>query len=152
MALTKELKLENVKIGYRNFSGDEGPYNRKGDRSFSIFLEDALAKEIFENGWNVKWPKPNPDIREEDDKRLPYLTVSVRFDNIPPKVVLIVGEKVNILTEDQVGTLDYAEIENVDVVVTPYNWSVNGKDGIKAYLKSIYVTLKPDPFAEKYGI
>lgn len=152
MKTTKELELSNVKIGYRNFSGNEGPYNQEGERSFSIFLDEDTAREVFDDGWNVKWPKPNPNIKEEEDRRLPYLSVSVRFDKIPPKVVLIVGDKITKLDEEGVKTLDYAEIDNVDVIVTPSHWSVNGKTGIKAYLRSIYVTLREDRFTEKYGI
>lgn len=150
--MAREIAMENVQIGFRNFEGREGPYNRKGDRDFVVFLDKDFAKQIEEEGWNVKWPKPNAHINPEEDDRNPYLPVSVGFDYFPAKVYLISDEQVTQLGPHEVDMLDWAELETVDLVIRPYEWEVNGQKGIKAYLKAGYFKIVTNAFDSKYGI
>ena len=141
------VMMEGVRIVFRNFAGKEGQYNREGDRNFAVLLEDDIAQKMAEDGWNVKWLKP----REEGDKEQAYLTVSVNFKGRPPRVVMITSRGRTNLGEDEVSLLDWADISNVDLIVRPYEWVVNGKGGIKAYLQSIYVTIEEDELELKYA-
>lgn len=152
-----QLNLANVQIGFRNFEGREGTYNDKGDRSFVIFLDNKTATDLEMDGWNIKWPKARPDISDEEDSRQPFLKVSVSFDYYPAKVYLIKetgAEEPNIeqMSEVSVKSLDWAELSNVDLVIRPYEWTVSGKSGTKAYLKAGYFTLIEDEFGRKYGV
>ena len=145
------LSFENVRIGFKNFRGEKSKFNREGSRNFVIFLDEPIAQELHEQGWAIKFPKVKEDIDIDQLQPQPYLPVSVTFDPFPPKIVLINGDIKTMITEETVNTLDFAEIINVDLIIRPYEWEVNGKTGIKAYLKTMYVTVNPDPFTLKYG-
>lgn len=140
------IVIEDARIGFRNFSGEAGKFNPAGRRNFCVFLEQELGEVLENDGWNVRWLKP----KDEDDSPVPYLQVAVSFDNIPPKIVLVTGKGKTLLDESSVNILDWAEIATVDLIIRPYNWSVNGNSGVKAYVKSMYVTIVEDEFESKY--
>jgi hypothetical protein len=143
--------MEGVRIVFRNFTGKEGQYNREGDRNFAVLLDDPIAiQQMSEDGWNVKWLKPRED--DEDEKEQAYLPVSVKFDKgRPPRVVMITSRGRTNLGEDLIDQLDWVDIVNVDLIVRPYEWTVSGKSGIKAYLQSLYVTIEEDALERKYA-
>lgn len=143
----KPVVMEGMWIVFRNFAGKEGQYNREGDRNFGVILPPDVAEAMLADGWNVKYLKP----REEDDDAQPYLPVSVNFKGRPPHVVMITSRGRTELREDDVELLDWADIRNVDLIVRPYDWAVSGKTGIKAYLKSIFVTIEEDELELKYA-
>lgn len=144
--INKNLVIENAKIGFRNFSGKEGKFNPAGRRNFCVFLESDLGAGLENDGWNIRWLEP----RDEGEERQAYLQVAVSYENIPPKIVLVTSHGKTQLDENSVNILDWAEIQNVDLIIRPYNWDVNGKSGVKAYVKSMYITLVEDEFESKY--
>lgn len=139
--------MENVRIIFRNFAGREGMYNREGDRNFCVLLDEQTADEMANDGWNIKMLA----AREEDEEDQPYLQVSVNFKGRPPRVVMITSRGRTTLHEDEVEILDWADIRTVDMIIRPYEWAVNGKTGIKAYLQSIFVTIDEDELELKYA-
>ena len=145
--------MENARLIFRNFEGREEKYNRKGDRNFGLIIEDPeVAQQLAEDGWNIKelTPKNNDDY-DDTPEVIYWLPVTVRFDNVPPKVMLVTRRKKTKLNEENINTVDYANIAKVDLTVTPYDWEVNGKSGTKAYLQTAYITINEDEFADKYA-
>lgn len=142
-----DVVFEGCRIGFRNFAGKESKFNPPGRKNFCVFIDDRdFADKLKKDGWNIR------ELMPRDDQELPqpYMQVAVSYDNIPPKVVMVTSKNKTILNEDTVSMLDWAEIKNVDLVVRPYNWEVNGRSGVKAYCKTMYVTIVEDVFADKY--
>ena len=115
-------------------------------------IDNSEAAELEDEGWHIKYLKP----KEEGGDPQAYLPVRVNFDVIPPAVYMVTKKRKTLLTEKTIVTLDNAELTNVDLVISPYFWSIPGKNGgeergITAYLKEGYFTILESPFYEKYA-
>ena len=142
-----QIIIEDARIIFRNFEGRETKFNRKGDRNFSVVLDNELAEKLKKDEWNVKYLRP----RDEGDEPTPHLQVSVSCKNSCPMIALINQDgSRNFLSEEEFANVDFVDIEQVDMIINPYHWDVNGSTGIKAYLESIYVYIIEDPLEMKY--
>lgn len=144
--IKSNIVIEGARIGFRNFSGKEGKFNPEGRRNFCVFIDTELAHTLEPDGWNVRWLEP----RDKDEDKQAYLQVAVSFNVMPPKMIIISSRGKTILDSESVSILDWAEISDIDLVIRPYNWDVNGKTGVKAYVKSMYITIAEDEFESKY--
>lgn len=141
--------MEGVRLIFRNFAGKESEYNREGDRNFGVIIDPSTAQALIEDGWNVKFLRPQEG--DEEGEETPWLPVSVNFKKgRPPLIKQITSKKHTQLGEDEVELLDWVDIISADLIVRPYNWEVNGKTGIKAYLQSLYVQIEEDPLQAKW--
>lgn len=142
----RNVTIEDVTIAFRNFAGKEDVYNREGDRNFAIILDPDLAARMQQDGWNIKFLR----AREEGDEPTPYIQVAVSYKNRPPKIALVTSKGISYLGEDQVEMLDWVDIETADVTLNPYEWVVNGKSGVKAYLQTLYLKILEDYLQTKW--
>lgn len=146
------IEIENAHLMFKNFSGEAGKYNAAGNRNFCVEIDPETAEKLEKDGWNIKTlVAKNP---EDDD--IKYLSVRVNYSGKNDPVIKLYTKCNGKFTsevelkEENVGMLDWAEIRNVDLVIRPYNWEVQGDTGVKAYLDVMYVTLIEDKFASKY--
>lgn len=140
--------VENAKLIFKNFSGAEGPYNPAGNRSFSLLLDTPELCDLFGNaGFNIK----PLQMRDEDTEQHFHLPVAVGYKVMPPEVWLVTSHGKVPLTEETIGNLDFTAIANVDLAIRPRYWELNGRTGIKAYLKKMFVTIDEDPLDLKYA-
>lgn len=144
--ITQNIAIENARIIFRNFAGEASQFNARGDRNFCVLIDNDAAPALANDGWNIRYLKP----KDPDEQPQAYLKVKVNFGQVPPTVLLITAKNKKRLTEDNIDVLDWAELKQVDLIIRPYNWEVNGKSGVKAYLKSGYFTIMEDEFASKY--
>lgn len=145
--MAKPITIENADIAFRNFAGREGQYNAEGDRNFCIILDQENADILANAGWNVK------ELKARDEGEAPrfYIQVSVNFKGKPPKLSIVNSKGRTIITEAECEVLDWVDIKQADVILNPYEWTVNGKSGIKAYLKNLVIVMDEDELDLKYG-
>ena len=136
-------------IKFRNFSGRPTKFDRDGGKkSFALILSPEEADAMSADGWNVQSPVP----KDESYPTIPIINVKVNLtSNNPPEVWVITDTHKTRLTPETISSLDYAEIEYVDITINPHEFERrDGSIAANAYLKSLYVKIVKDELAEKY--
>lgn len=149
----ENITIENARIIFRNLSGKPDKYNPNGGkRGFAVVIDDPkFAEDLLKEGWNVKPFKVKEGEEPVDGDPGHYLLVKVLYsDRSNPHIYLCTKKSKTMLNEDTIGSLDYAEISSVDIVIRPYEWKVRDEEGIAAYVKTMYVNVVEDEFADKY--
>lgn len=148
MANVNNINIEGAMIIWKNFSGERDKFN-PGKRGFSVVIDDTvMADELRQEGWNVK----DRPLQEGADDSEQEWTLPVKLNmNRYTQVWLIVGNHKTLLDEDTVSQLDVVDIVNCDISIRPYEWEMNGRTGITAYVDSMYVTIRENKFAKKYA-
>ena len=141
------FNIEGAGLLFKNFSGAPTKFDTVGGkRDFCLELDDELAAILDKKGFNIKMTRP----RDEEYDPVPYLKIKVGYKFKAPSVFLMQGKKRIELTEATIGTLDWADIENVDLSFSASAYDFAGKKGISAYLQSMHVVVREDAFASKY--
>lgn len=144
----RPVMMENVQLRFLNFAGAPDTYNKAGGkRTFAVLLDPDVARAMLRDGWNVK----NLKAREEGDIDQPYISVEASYKVRPPQIFLITKRGRTPISEAEIAMLDWVDIQNVDLVLNPFYWDINGSSGVKAYLGSMYMTILEDDLAAKYA-
>lgn len=139
--------IRNARLLFRNFSGAPNKFGNT-DRTFCVILPPDKERAFREEGFNVKALKP----RDEEEEPTPFVQVKVRYGYRPPKVTLIAGGARTPLTEDTIGQLDFADIEQADLSVRPYHGRTRaGIEFCTAYLDKAYITIATDELDAIYN-
>lgn len=142
------LQIDDARLIYRNFAGEQTQFNRAGDRNFHIIIDDPeVAQELIDNGWNVKIKEP----RDQDDTPFMHLPVKVKFNDRGPNVYLESGRNMVKLDEESIGLLDNVDILSASLDIRPFDWEVQGKTGRTAYLQGGKITQDIDRFAAEFA-
>lgn len=142
------ITIRNAELLFRNFSGRSTQFTPEGRRSFSVLIDDGhFANSLIADGWNIKPLKP----RDDNDPPRWQLPVAVFFGKYPPMITMISGNTKTLLGENDVGLLDWADITKVGLIIRPREYDAAGRHGVKAYLKTMYVTVQEDELAKEYA-
>lgn len=150
--LIKFMDVDGRNMRFRNFAGKAGKFNAEGDRNFCLLLNPEVAADMKADGFNIRYLKP----RDEEEDPVPYVQIKLKYYSRsgerlrPPKIVLVTKKGKTQLDEESVNTLDWAEIEKFDIAINPREYDMNGRSGVTAYLKTLYVTIVEDEFEDRY--
>lgn len=137
--------IDGRDILYRNFNGAVSRFNNTGAKKFTVRLNEEVAIDLKEKGFNIKQ-------KEFDNGEVTYLLeVFINYGSYAPNIYAITGNVKKLLDDNTIKSLQGADIISVDLCIRPYSWELNGKTGIKAYVKYMYVTIEEDPFADDYA-
>jgi hypothetical protein len=148
-----EFIVEDARLLFRNFAGTEGPMNAAGDRNFCVVLDESVVEPMLADGWNIKRLRPLETEGDDEEVQVgtPYIKVKVGYKLRPPHIVLRTSRARTPLTQDTIEMLDWADIETVDLIAQSSHWSSPTGEGITAYVKSMYVTIREDYLQRKYA-
>lgn len=161
------IQDRNIRIRtFKNVPGDQitwrhmeldpnGMYNT-GNRYFAIRLDDDLANELADEGWNVIWRNVNRN-EEEPELLKGFLKVFIKYGTRFPVDIYLVNanrQSKTLLNEEDLDNLhmDTKSIESIDVMVRPYYWTYGDQHGVKAQVQAMNILLAQTDFDDDYEI
>lgn len=159
------LIFDGAEIYFKNFRGEERVYNPRGKRTFWVRIDGRKAKKLKKEGWSIK----EIYLNEAKTKKRWCLPVtiyeSLTDTTINSKVYAIIkiGDDNQYLQRQlncrSMSLLDIANITKSQMIIFGHKWNFNGKQGIKAYLRTgdfyisdIIPVTKLIDFLEKDGL
>lgn len=129
---------------FRNFRGEKRKFNDAGRRNFNIVIPPEYLDLLIDMKCNVKELAPRDDDGEQP---LRFVKVNVAFGQYPPHLYLCTKKNKKELLQDELGLLDGAVFDNVDMIIRTYH---RDEDSCSLYLNNGFFTLRTDPITAKY--
>lgn len=137
------MNLKNETVKFRNFKGEGGKFNKKGDRNFKIVLDDATADDLENQGFYIKHAVRNNGEVEHQ------LKINVKMDSQwPPEIKVFTKNGDRDWGADEIGNLDDAMIIGGEVWFNGYQ-SPNS-DHKTAWLDEMIVAIQDNVNYDKY--
>ena len=150
MPRVNDINITEGQIAYSNFAGRPTPYKPEGGvRTVTFVMPENIVDDLMRDGWKVR-------KQEFEDGSYRYLLEATFLFRTregklrDPKIFIVKKDGFIHVTEEIADTLDHAEIVSADAVIGAYYYDYAGKQGIKAYINSLYLTIKENPIDEKY--
>lgn len=154
------VAIENTKFIFKtNFEGDpekDTKFHSK-TRKGSILIPSDIAKELADEGYNVKVTEPTRESEKKGFVPKYFVSITLNYDSDvaqgrPPKVYLVSGKnKPRLLDKDTVKLIDKVYVTNVNVTLE--KTYLKKYDRNVLYIRTMYVEqdIDDDPFAAMYG-
>jgi hypothetical protein len=141
------LVLQNVRLLYPNFAGIAKDYNVAGDRNSCVLIDDQLAAQLAEIGWNVRIKKS----ADNDEAPQHFVAFNVKLDSkFPPRLYLVrPGRRPELMDPLDYPILDYAKFQSVSLRINHYVWREKPQ-GVSGFLEEGFFELQPDPLRDRY--
>lgn len=149
-----EIEVENaqVKWGFSHFDGAKDLFNKEGDHNFTLIFPEDQAKQLYDQGWNIK---EKPPLNEESESEFILKVAISSMFGMPLIYFIKSGRKYAVESVSELKQIRRDTCENIDVIITPSKsdkWErEDGAPGVSAYVKEMYVTIKESRFGQKYS-
>lgn len=140
-----EIENANIKWAWSHFDGRD-PMSGDGNYNFVVVLDETQAKQLLEDGWNVKQNDPYED---GDDPEY-TLTIKISYKIDPPRIFFLKNGRKFRVGEDDLADIRRDSTEQIDVIFKPSFWEKPPRSGITAYVEEMYVQVRQSRFGQKY--
>lgn len=129
---------------FRNFRGEKRRFNDEGKRNFNLVVPEEYLGLLSDMKCNIK----ELAAKDEDgEDPLRFIKINVAFGQYPPHLYLCSKRNKKELLQDELGLLDGAIFDNVDMILRTYHRDENS---CSLYLNNGFFTIKTDPITAKY--
>lgn len=150
------LTIRDAQIIFRNFSGNPTKFKPEGgERTFSLMLDEGLAEDLRNRGWNIKALKNLDDDNADPMFQLP---VAVSYKRKPPRIYMVTGDgerlplRKTLMPEDMLYMMDQLDLAACHMVVAGSDWeNAMGHTGKKAYPQSFFGHVQLDELEAEYA-